>query len=711
MSYRRSNIRSLLVVSLVFIFQKLHFVIGEQLVPRRLVYHRRSSLSNNSVRDENEMSTTAFIHNYDHRHLRRGVLQADTAPQLVAKLTASNGDEENYFGDNNAVAISNQVDQTIVIGAPRHDYSRGAVYLYRPESGGYTEVAVLKSSDRYFSDNFGTSVAIDNDWIAVGADKHPNATGTVYIYRMMDSDTETGPTGATELAKITASDDADGNLFGASVAMDGPILVVGADGDADNGELSGAAYIYSHDSATNSNSWSEVTKLKPSDGGVEHLFGWSVAISGNTVVVGTYGANAAYVFRSSTTTSTESWSQVAKLTSGAASRYSTFGQTVAVSNNTIVVGAPGDNNENGVLSGSVFVYKIDQLGSWTEDAILIVEDGQIGEQFGFAAAISKDDATIVVGAMGNSEMGDFAGAAYFYRELDGEFGVGWTLVGKFVASDGAKDDRVGGAVAISGNIAVLGTDGDDIGTYVDAGSAYVLNLAPTTFSPTPAITTLEPTVMESPSTPTSGPTSFRDDLNQESTESSSGLQPSVIIAIAAVLGAVVTVVLGLFLFLNFRFKMQQQQLLLQQQNRQQVEEPQEPPIQPRLPPTSGNSNNRNPPVTESPGSASTEAAVTAQTVYPGSDVPTTIAAVAYVEDEAVIIPSLNTDNHVRSPERSLEYKDQVRNVISKSSSPPSPSSSQRGHPVPLHLPNRPRTHYEQEEDGKPRHRRADPPTR
>lgn len=685
--------------------------------------------------DENELSTVD-IHNHHRYHLRR-VLQADTDPQLIAKLTASNGGEENNFGDNNAVAISNR-DQTIVIGARGHDYNRGAVYLYKPVdddgSGGYTEIAILTSSDRYFSDNFGTSVAINDDWIAVGADKHPNATGAVYLYRMMDGDTETGAAaggGATELAKITASDEADGNLFGASVAIDGPFLVVGADGDADNGYLSGAAYIYSRDSTSTSDNWSEVTKLKPSDGGVEHVFGWSVAISGNTVVVGTNGAHAAYVFQASMTTSDGSWSQVSKLTSNAASTDSFFGQAVAVTNNTIVVGASEDYNENGVYSGSVFVYNNDN-GVLTEVAKLIAEGGQIAEFFGYAAAISKDESTMVVGAPGNNEMGQVAGSAYIYQKLEVGFGVAWTQVGQFVAPDGATDDRVGGAVAISKNIAVLGTDGDDISLTVDAGSAYVLNLAPTspTVAPTQALTTLEPTIMETthtteqptliPGTPTLEPESPKSpsndsgvtSMNKESTEPSSGLQPSVIIAIAVVFGVAVTVVVGLFLFLNFRFKIQQQQLLVHQQHRRQ-EEPQEPRIvvqstQPPLPPSS---DYLNPPSAESPVNASStaeEVAFAAQAVYPRSNVPTTIAAVAYVEEEAVVVvpPSMGGSS---SSTGTPQYKDQVRDVAAMKSSSP----ARHGHPAPLYVPTVPRTHSAQqgEADGKPQHRKADPPTR
>ena len=142
-------------------------------------------------------------------------------------------------------------------------------------------MAKLTASDAATGDAFGSSVAIDGDTIVVGASRKDDQTGAVYVFRTTDG-------GATydELAKLTASDAAEGDRFGWSVAIDGGTIVVGTPYDDDAGLTSGSAYVFL--TTDGGATYGQVAKLTASDGAASDYFGYSVAISGGTVVVGAY---------------------------------------------------------------------------------------------------------------------------------------------------------------------------------------------------------------------------------------------------------------------------------------------------------------------------------------------------------------------------------------------------------------------------------------
>ncbi len=266
-----------------------------------------------------------------------------------------------------------------------------------------------------------------------------------------------------EKTKLLASDGAAADLFGCSVAISGDTAVVGAYGDDDNGDLSGSAYVFVHSGAA----WTQAAKLVASDGAVGDYFGYSVSISGDTVVVGAYhdddmgdSSGSAYVF----VRNGIAWTQAAKLVAsdGAANDY--FGWSVSISGDTAVVGAYLDN-DMGSDSGSAYVF----VGSgiaWTQEAKLVASDGKAGDQFGYSVSISGD--TAVVGALYDGDMGNNSGSAYLFVRS----GTTWTKVAKLVASDGSESDFFGYSVSISGDTAVVGAYFDDDNGGA-SGSAYV----------------------------------------------------------------------------------------------------------------------------------------------------------------------------------------------------------------------------------------------
>ena len=287
---------------------------------------------------------------------------------------------------------------------------------------------------------------------------------------------------------LPASGTSPNDNFGYAVGVDGDIAVIGAHRDDSNGPDAGAAYVFTMDSA---GVWSQAAKLTASDGEAYDNFGISVAIDGDTIVIGAHGddgvkpdAGSAYVF-----TKDESgvWTQAARLTASDGESLDDFGYSVAVDGDTVLVGAYQDDDSDDDLedSGSAYVFTIDTAGVWSQAAKLTASDGVDGDNFGIAVAIN--DTTVVVGAPGDDNNGIDSGAAYVFTEPARGWGDWDTLddehkensTSKLTASDGAAGDYFGNSVALDSDTVVVGANGDDTQTddtqavIDDAGSAYV----------------------------------------------------------------------------------------------------------------------------------------------------------------------------------------------------------------------------------------------
>ena len=349
------------------------------------------------------------------------------------KLTASGGAAYDNFG------ISVAVDgDTVVVGAPGNDGAgadSGSVYVFVKPTGGWatsTETAKLTASDGAALDYFGYSVAVDGDTVLVGAyqdddeENDSEDSGSAYIFTKPNSSgswADWNPMEDTETAKLTASDGADDDWFGVSVALDGKTAVIGASGDDDKGIDSGSVYVF----VKPSGAWAdgnETDKLTASDGEAQDNFGYSVAVDVDTVevsgaevevatvVVGAYqhdpidphsdpdsplyllDAGAAYVF---TRDSEGVWDGGEKLTADDGDALDYFGYSVAVDVDTVVVGAYGDD-DNGSASGSAYVFTRDSNGEWSQKKKLTDEDGEAGDWFGYSVAVDTAAHTALVGA-------------------------------------------------------------------------------------------------------------------------------------------------------------------------------------------------------------------------------------------------------------------------------------------------------------------------
>ena len=280
-------------------------------------------------------------------------------------------------------------------------------------------------------------------------------------------DSNAHPVGADpwiEQAELTASDGASGGVFGGSVAVSGNIAVVGASGKTvgSNG-AQGAAYVFVESGGI----WSQQAELTASDGAASAEFGGSVAVSGNMIVVGaSFGASktqgAAYVFVQNGTT----WSQQAELTASDGAYQDWFGYSVGISGNTVVVGAPnhlvGSNGEQGAA------YVFAQSGTkWTQQAELTESNGATGDLLGWAVSISGS--TIVAGAIDHNVGSTSQGAAFVFVESAGT----WTQQAELTASDGASGDWFGFSVAAGSSTVVVGAPLHMVGSTYWEGAAYV----------------------------------------------------------------------------------------------------------------------------------------------------------------------------------------------------------------------------------------------
>ena len=287
----------------------------------------------------------------------------------------------------------------------------------------------------------------------------------------------------SERAKLNATDGAAGDEFGYSVSIDGDTMVIAARKDDDKGPNSGSAYVYTRDTPGDlASTWTQVAKLTADDGAADDIFGISVSIDGDTMVIGAHqdddkgtSSGSAYVFTRDTAGDLGSgWTQVVKLTADDGTGYDRFGYSVSIDGDTVVVGAQTDDDE-GDNSGSAFVFTRDTAGDlasgWTQVAKLTAGDGAASDYFGYSVSIDGD--TMVVGAYFDDDKATNSGSAYVYtRDTPGDLASGWTQVAKLTADDGADSDKFGYSVSIDGDTMVIGAYQDD-DKGLNSGSAYV----------------------------------------------------------------------------------------------------------------------------------------------------------------------------------------------------------------------------------------------
>lgn len=272
--------------------------------------------------------------------------------------------------------------------------------------------------------------------------------------------------------KLLASDVLFNDNFGISVAVSGDTAIVGANGHDELGTNSGAAYIFHW----NGSNWDQIQKLMSSDEAAYDLFGTSVAIDGNRAVVVAPGKyingvqfGATYVFHNNGS----SWVQEQRLSVGASGNSAMLSASTSISGNVIVVGSSLDD-VMGFQAGAAYVFYWNGT-SWIQKPKLFASDAASAQYFGWSVAVFGD--WIVVGAHGDSSLGITSGAAYIFKRIDNGTPTNpsddiWQQTQKLIPTDGAAYDQFGYSLGINSETIVVG--GSGAGLHV--GAAYVYTL-------------------------------------------------------------------------------------------------------------------------------------------------------------------------------------------------------------------------------------------
>ena len=384
-----------------------------------------------------------------------GQCEVDLSPTLVGGAAIGK-----------AIATDGDV---VVIGAPDSDVGvelgAGAAIVYRFDGTNWIEEATLTASDAEAGDEFGFSVTVSGDRVVVGAPKEDHAgafaIGAAYVFSY-------DGTSWSEDVKLTASDEVTLQEFGRAIALDTDLLVVGAPRHDHSGLITpGAAYVYRFDGTT----WVEEQKLVVGNAALGDIFGEAVDVDGDNIVVGapgrdgSGGANygAAYVWEFDGTT----WNDVERLQPDGLATGDEYGSSVAIDGDTFVIGVPLDNVGLLTDSGSVWVYRA--VGTdWVPQQILTAPDAAVFDQFGTAVDVSGG--TIVAGAP-RADVGATvdAGAVYVFRDRDLE----WCYERRLEDAAPVAGELLGEALALGPDVVAAGVSG------VAPGRALLLDRSPT----------------------------------------------------------------------------------------------------------------------------------------------------------------------------------------------------------------------------------------
>jgi len=487
-----------------------------------------------------------------------------------AYLKASNPDASDSFGRNVAIdgdtlIIGAPDEDSAGVGvnsgleADDSESGSGAVYVFIRTNGVWSLQAYIKASNAETGDAFGSSVAISGDTLVVGAPNEDSSLTTVIQSPASATETATGNgafesgsvyvftragTTWSQQAYVKASNAGAADHFGSAVAIHGNTIVVGAPGEdghlltgstapppdntttGDGASASGAAYVFTRSGTT----WSQQAYIKASNAGANDNFGTHVAISLDTAAVGATGedsnltgilagspnegttgnavsnSGSVYVFTRSGT----NWTQQAYVKASNTDGGDTFGSSIAINSDTLVVGAPGegstgtgvnpgptaeaDNTAN--ASGAAYVFTRSGT-TWSQQAYVKASNTEVSDAFG--TSVSINGTKLVVGAPGeNSNLttvlqgspsnlatgGGAAGAGAVYTFVNQ--GGGWSQEAYVKAPNSETGDAFGTSLAIDNDTLVIGATGEDshasgVGgnqadnSLLNAGAVYVFH--------------------------------------------------------------------------------------------------------------------------------------------------------------------------------------------------------------------------------------------
>jgi hypothetical protein len=366
------------------------------------------------------------------------------------KTTAPDGNDNTWYGSAAAIRGADAV-----IGADGDASFTGAAYVLQKDQAGWSHVLKLVPDDAATGDSFGYRVALSDTVAAITSyTASPNGNtsqGAAYIFNRGGS--------WTQQQKLLADDGVAFDNLGASAAIDGTTVYIGANGAiVGSNAAQGALYEFT----LSNGAWVQSQKIIADDGAAFDNFGFSVAVRDGTMFIGapsvaidgTNGQGAVYVYSAVN----GDWTQVQKLTSSDSHTFGAFGESVAFDGTTLIVGASG--------ASAAYAFAFDGT-AWTQEQTFSGVDTSATDNFGSAVALSGNE-LLISSDIATVDGSTSRGAAYLFSHGSD----GWVQEHKFVASDGTVDDFFGAAMAFDGATAILASPHPTIDGHSWAGAAY-----------------------------------------------------------------------------------------------------------------------------------------------------------------------------------------------------------------------------------------------
>ncbi len=382
----------------------------------------------------------------------------------AAQLRDPLANEGDQFGS--AVAIS---DDWLFIGSPRDvisPFRSGSVLAFQHDGGVWRAPIRVGPDDPSASSFFGYSLSLSGDRVVIGAPRWNGValnSGAAYIFEYDGVDWR-------QSERLNPPDGEEDDFFGHSVSLHLERILVGAYGRNVHGENSGAAYVFDRD---DSGVWIQSELPAPAETFLSAKFGSAVALEGDRAVIGAAGggeyrgvgadSGAVYVYAFDS----GQWQMEATLAPDDGEALDYFGHAVALADNRLLIGSR-EHDGLGVNAGAVYGFRFNDL-SWLQNSKMQAVGTAAGSLFGTAVAVLGD--RLLIGAPGSNRLGESAGLALVF-----DFnGTDWTLAAELFAQDAAPFDAFGCSVSLAADRALIGSCGDD-DQGTDSGAAYLFQL-------------------------------------------------------------------------------------------------------------------------------------------------------------------------------------------------------------------------------------------
>ena len=359
-------------------------------------------------------------------------------------------------------------DGSVAVVGSIHDneygLTAGAAFVYRLTGTSWVFEVKLVPDDIAAGDHFGSSVSVSGNTIVVGADHHDAAgdnAGAAYVFQF-------DGTQWTQQVKLLPADLGPDDQFGDAVAAGGNAILVGALGQDDSGNYTGALYPFMNDGS----GWSAQDKIVPDDNDGGDFFGASIRFDGARAIVGAFGnessgsaTGSAYIYELDAST----WVQTANLFPPDAAE--AFGASVDLTGNLAIVGAPNTDAPGGE-AGAAYVFRFDG-SAWDQGTRLPIEGLSPNDRFGSYVAI--EGGVALVDAVELSYTGPQGPGRIHVYVSDG---TQWTIATQFVGgvSGNYAYSRFGVSVTIDGDDVLLGTNVQSLETGSVSSAFVTFNL-------------------------------------------------------------------------------------------------------------------------------------------------------------------------------------------------------------------------------------------